>query len=109
MSKKLKKAIKDSFVFPESAHKDDFFNDLQPVYTEEKKRAIPWVFRLTAASAALIIGAGVWTAVKIHPEPSEHDISVNKPAITDITTSEAVSGTSVSAAAETKTATRTTA
>ena len=27
MSKKLKKAIKDSFVFPESAHKDDFFND----------------------------------------------------------------------------------
>lgn len=109
MSKKLKKAIKDSFVFPESAHKDDFFNDLQPVYTEEKKRAISWVFRLTAASAALIIGAGVWTAVKIHPEHSEHDISVTEPAITDITTSEAVSETSVSAAAETKTATRTTA
>lgn len=95
MSKKLKKAIKDSFVFPESAHKDDFFNDLQPVYTE-KKRTIPLIFRLTAASAALLLGFGVWNAVKIRPEHSGSDISVTEPAVTT-TTSAAVSVTSVSA------------
>ena len=109
MSKKLKKAIKDSFVFPESAHKDDFFNDLQPVFTEEKKSIMPLFFRISAVSAALIIGAGVWNAVKVRPGHSDHDISVTEPAITDITTSEAVSETTVSTAATEKTVTRTTA
>ena len=84
MSKKLKKAIRDSFQFPETAHKEEFFG--QPLLSEncKRRRNVPVVFRFTAAAAAIAFGVGIWNAVKIRRDHGNIDIPVEMPAETEI-------------------------
>lgn len=97
MNKKIKNAVRDSFVFPESAHKDDFFRQVGLSYPEKRRRSVPVMFRVTAAAAALVLGAGVWNAVKHRPE---HDIGgiEELPAVTTISAESSLQTTVTSAA-----------
>lgn len=94
MNKKMKNAIKDSFVFPESAHKDDFFRQTLPSYNDERKKYAPLIFRITAAAAALAMGAGVWNAVKTRPVHNVGNIE-ELPAVTTISETNEIRTTSV--------------
>lgn len=82
MNKKLKNAIGNSFNFPDSQHKDEFFRQVGLSYTESKKRTVPVIYRLTAAAAAMVVGAGILGALKIQTGSKFDDIVENKPAVT---------------------------
>ena len=62
MNRKFKKVIKDSFVFPESEHRDEFLNKagLLPENEEKRRLFIPIPFRITAAATACVLAIGLW-------------------------------------------------
>ena len=68
MDRKLKNAIRDSFQFPESQHKEDFFAQVGASYAEKRKRRFPVASRLAAAAAALLIGIGIYGASKLQTD-----------------------------------------
>ena len=68
MDRKLKNAIRDSFQFPESQHKDEFFAQVGASYAEKRKRRFPVASRLAAAAAALLIGIGIYGASKLQTD-----------------------------------------
>jgi hypothetical protein len=82
LNKKLKNAIGNSFNFPDSQHKDEFFRQVGLSYTESKKRTVTVIYRLTAAAAAMVVGAGILGALKIQTGSKFDDIVENKPAVT---------------------------
>ncbi|MCR4638799.1 dockerin type I domain-containing protein [Ruminococcus sp.] len=73
MDKKLKNAIRESFVFPESKHKEDFFAQVGASYAEKRKRRFPVASRLAAAAAALLIGIGIYGASKLRTDFDGND------------------------------------
>ena len=82
MNKKLKNAIQNSFVFPESQHKEDFFRQAGLSYTEKAKRTVPVFYRITAAAAAISVGVGILGASKIRTGYNVNDIVKGTPADT---------------------------
>ncbi|MBQ9895640.1 MAG: hypothetical protein IJM38_09695 [Ruminococcus sp.] len=62
MNRKFKKVIKDSFVFPESEHRDEFLDQagLLPENEEKRRLFIPIQFRITAAATACVLAIGLW-------------------------------------------------
>ena len=68
MDRKLKNAIRDSFQFPESQHKDEFFAQVGASYAEKRKRRFPVASRLAAAAAALLIGIGIYGASRLRTD-----------------------------------------
>ncbi len=82
MNKKLKNAIGNSFKFPESQHKDEFFRQVGLSYTENKQRTVPVFYRITAAAAAMVVGVGILGTLKIQTGSKFDDIVENQPAAT---------------------------
>ena len=68
MDRKLKNAIRDSFQFPESQHKDEFFAQVGASYAEKRKRRFSLASRLAAAAAALLIGIGIYGASRLRTD-----------------------------------------
>ena len=68
MDRKLKNAIRESFVFPESQHKEEFFRQVGATCAEKRKRRFPLASRLAAAAAALLIGIGIYGASKLRTD-----------------------------------------
>lgn len=68
MDKKLKNAIRNSFVFPESQHKDEFFRQVGAPCAEKRKRRFSVASRLAAAAAALLIGIGIYGASRLRTD-----------------------------------------
>ena len=64
--KKLEKAIRDSFSFPESERKDEFFAKAETVSGNEEitRRRKTIVYKLTAAAAACAAAFGIWSGLK---------------------------------------------
>ena len=106
MSKKLKKAIRDSFSFPETAHKDEFFGQLLLSENCQHRRNVP--FRFTAAAAAIVLGAGIWNAVKLRPDTEVIDIPDDMPAETEIISTEPFTQNAATTTAEDNITVRTT-
>ena len=78
MKKQLKKAIQESFDFPEAAHKDEFLREHGIPAEEERRHFIPIPLRITAAAAACAFAIVLWNfakdpAVKIK-EPEGNNI-----------------------------------
>lgn len=82
MNKKLKNAIQNSFDFPESQHKEDFFRQAGLSYTEKPRRTVPVFYRITAAAAAMVVGVGIFGASKIRTGYNVDDIVEDTPAVT---------------------------
>ena len=68
MDRKLKNAIRESFVFPKPQHKEEFFMQVGASYGEKKKKHFPVASRLAAAAAALLIGIGIYGASKLRTD-----------------------------------------
>lgn len=68
MDRKLKNAIRESFVFPESQHKEEFFRQVGATCAEKRKRRFPVASRLAAAAAALLIGIGIYGASRFRTD-----------------------------------------
>ncbi|WP_024859372.1 dockerin type I domain-containing protein [Ruminococcus flavefaciens] len=68
MDRKLKNAIRESFVFPESQHKEEFFRQVGATCAEKRKRRFPVASRLAAAAAALLIGIGIYGASRLRTD-----------------------------------------
>ena len=73
MDKKLKNAIRESFVFPESKHKKEFFAQVGASYAAKRKKRFPVASRLVAAAAALLIGIGIYGASKLRTDFDGND------------------------------------
>ena len=73
MDKKLKNAIQESFVFPESKHKEEFFAQVEASYAVKRKKRFPVVSRLVTAAAALLIGIGIYGASKLRTDFDGND------------------------------------
>lgn len=75
MRRKLKNAIRESFSFPEAAHKDDFFRQVEGDSVREKKyrKYMPMIFNFAAGAAAMALCIGVWKTMQSNPMPSEFD------------------------------------
>ena len=82
MNKKLKNAIKNSFDFPGSQHKEDFFRQAGLSYTQKPRRTVPVFYRITAAAAAMAVGIGILRAYKIQTVYNVDDIVKDTPAVT---------------------------
>ncbi len=78
MRRKFKNAIRDSFSFPETANKDDFFRQVEGNSVREKKhrRYMPMMLGFAAGAAAMALCIGVWENMKNSPIPSEYNYSV---------------------------------
>lgn len=87
MKEKLKKAVRESFAFPETAHKEDFFRQVEGSHVSEKKRNnLPMIFRATAAAAAAAVGIGVWGVLNDNTALNHYDYSTHtviEAAVTD--------------------------
>ena len=89
----LKKAIRESFDFPEPVRKTGFLRE-QGIPTEEEHRRqfIPLPLRITAAAAACALAIGVWNIGR-QPAVGRHDanksdiITSEEVGVNDITTS----------------------
>ncbi|WP_294413267.1 dockerin type I domain-containing protein [uncultured Ruminococcus sp.] len=68
MDRKLKNAIRDSFQFPESQHKDEFFAQVGAFLPEKRPLRFSLASRLAAAAAALLIGIGIYGASKLQTD-----------------------------------------
>ncbi len=65
MKKRLKKAIQESFDFPEAAHKAEFLREHGvPAEEEIRRHFIPIPLRITAAAAACALAVGLWNIGK---------------------------------------------
>lgn len=73
MDKKLKNAIQESFVFPESKHKEEFFAQVEASYAVKRKKRFPVASRLVAAVASLLIGIGIYGASKLRTDFDGND------------------------------------
>jgi hypothetical protein len=102
LNKKLKNAIGNSFNFPDSQHKDEFFRQVGLSYTEKKQRTVPVFYRITAAAAAMVVGAGILGTLKIQTGSKFDDIVEKQPDVItsvseNITTQPAVTNISPTA------------
>ena len=66
MDKRFKKAIHDSFSFPEAERKEEFFSQAEfaPEVEKESRSRKPVIFRITAAAAACAAAFGIWSGVR---------------------------------------------
>jgi len=66
LNRKLKKAIQDSFSFPETERKEEFFAKAETVSGSgnERRRRMPVMYRVTAAAAACAAAFGLWCGLK---------------------------------------------
>ena len=92
--------IRDSFYFPETAHKEELFGQSLLSENCKRRRNLPVIFRLTAAAAALAMGAGIWNAVKVHPDTVIVDIPDDMPAETEIISTEPFTQNAITTTAE---------
>jgi len=83
MKRKLKKAIQESFDFPEAAHKAEFLREHGvPAEEETRRHFIPIPLRITAAAAACVLAIGLWNIGK-EPAISRKDDGGNNIITTD--------------------------
>lgn len=76
MKRKFKNAIRNSFSFPEAAHKDGFFRQVEGDSVREKRRRyMSMMLGLAAGAAAMALCIGVWENMKNSPVPNEFDNS----------------------------------
>ena len=68
MDRKLKNAIRESFEFPESQHKDEFFRQVGAALPEKRIPRFSLASRLAAAAAALLIGIGIYGASRLRTD-----------------------------------------
>ncbi len=75
MKGKLKKAIKETFLFPETIHKEEFFRQVEggSVSKKEYRCIAPVILRFTAAAAAAAVSLGVWGSMKFNPVTDKRD------------------------------------
>ena len=92
MKKQLKKAIQESFDFPEAAHKDEFLREHGIPAEEERRHFIPIPLRITAAAAACAFAIVLWNfakdpAVKIKEPEGNNIITTDEGGADEIHTS----------------------
>lgn len=82
MNKRMKKAVQESFRFPETKHKYEFLMQAEVISAQEmqRKKRIPVVFRLSAAAAACGLALGAWAHLGSRSKLSENDFR-DEPAI----------------------------
>lgn len=82
MNKRMKKAIQDSFRFPETKHKNEFLMQAEVISAQEeqRKKRYPIVFRVSAAAAAGVMALGLWSHLGSRSKLSENDFR-DEPAI----------------------------
>lgn len=107
MRRKFKNAIRDSFSFPETANKDDFFRQVEGNSVREKKhrRYMPMMLGFVAGAAAMALCIGVWENMKNSPIPSEYNYSVGDSIIVTSTPDESETVTTEQYGTETTIAT----
>lgn len=78
----MKKAIQDSFRFPETKHKNEFLMQAEVISAQEeqRKKRYPIVFRVSAAAAAGVMALGLWSHLGSRSKLSENDFR-DEPAI----------------------------
>ena len=86
MNKRMKKAVQESFRFPETKHKYEFLMQAEVISAQEmqRKKRYPVVFRLSAAAAACGMALGVWAHLDNRSKLSENDFR-DEPAIVTTT------------------------
>lgn len=86
MNKRMKKAVQESFRFPETKHKNEFLMQAEVISAQEmqRKKRYPVIFRLSAAAAAGAMALGVWANLSDRSKPSENDFR-DEPAIVTTT------------------------
>jgi len=82
LNKRMKKAIQDSFRFPETKHKNEFLMQAEVISAQEeqRKKRYPIVFRVSAAAAAGVMALGLWSHLGSRSKLSENDFR-DEPAI----------------------------
>ena len=82
MNKRMKKAVQESFRFPETKHKNEFLMQAEVISAQEmqRKKRYPVVFRLSAAAAACGMAVGLWAHLDNRSKLSENDFR-DEPAI----------------------------
>ncbi len=104
MDKKLKNAIRESFVFPESKHKKEFFAQVGASYAAKRKKRFPVASRLVAAAAALLIGIGIYGASKLRTDFDGNDTEhTTQPTTAGISVTEDTTAQSAQTSTETAT------
>ena len=108
MDRKLKNAIRESFEFPESQHKDEFFRQVGAALPEKRIPRFSLASRLAAAAAALLIGIGIYGASRLRTdfngggtEPIIQPVTATTETITAPTTSVSVTAAVTSQTAAT--------
>lgn len=88
MNKKLKKAVRDSFRFPEAKCKTEFLMQAEVISADKQQRngKLPVIFGFSAAAAAAALTLGVWANLD-RPQLSENDFR-DGPATVATTTAE---------------------
>ncbi len=86
MNKRMKKAVQESFRFPETKHKNEFLMQAEVISAQEmqRKKRYPVVFRLSAAAAACGMAVGLWAHLDNRSKLSENDFR-GEPAIVTTT------------------------
>ena len=98
MDRKLKNAIRESFEFPESQHKEQFFRQVGAALPEKQIPRFSLASRLAAAAAALLIGIGIYGASRLRTDFNGGTEPVTQP-VTVTTENVTAPNTSVSVTA----------
>lgn len=88
MNRKLKKAIQDSFSFPETERKEEFFAKAETLSGEESgsRRKFPVMISITTAAAACAAALGFWCGLRYSANGNKPDFRgdtvITAPAVT---------------------------
>jgi len=82
LNKRMKKAVRESFRFPETRHKNEFLMQAEVISAQEmqRKKRYPVIFGLSAAAAAGVMALGIWADLGNRSKLSENDFR-DEPAI----------------------------